>query len=161
MFLKLWHCQTIWYLLAGFTITILCSVHSMWFVKYVFFAKIWFMKTSTRIVKTKSRVIKSNPASLLKACWKNQSKSSGTFSPSSDMWRMLFLGNTRTKTIVINTNSGNTICCCSCQNFSVSLVTPKNLIRWDYCISFYGTMTILPDNVIVMKRHYGKIDGGT
>ena len=56
------------------------------------FAKIWFMKTSTRIVKTKSRVIKSNPASLLKACWKNQSKSSGTFSPSSDMWRMLCSG---------------------------------------------------------------------
>ena len=30
-------------------------------VKYVFPAKIWFMKTSTRIMKYKSRVTKSNP----------------------------------------------------------------------------------------------------
>ena len=28
---------------------------------YVFFAKMWFVKTSTRIVKCESRVVKSNP----------------------------------------------------------------------------------------------------
>ena len=39
---------------------ILCSVSSIWFVKYVFFAKIWFLKTSTRIVKYESRVVKAN-----------------------------------------------------------------------------------------------------
>ena len=31
----------------------LCSVHSMWFVKCVSFAKIWFVKISARIVKSK------------------------------------------------------------------------------------------------------------
>ena len=30
-------------------------------MKYVFFAKIWFVKTSTRIVKYDSRVVKLNP----------------------------------------------------------------------------------------------------
>ena len=30
-------------------------------MKYVFFAKIWFVKTSTRIEKYESRVVKSNP----------------------------------------------------------------------------------------------------
>ena len=38
---------------------ILFTVHSIRFVKYVFSAKIWFMKTSTRIMKYESRVIKS------------------------------------------------------------------------------------------------------
>ena len=33
---------------------ILCFVHSMCFVKYVFPAKIWFVKTSTKIVKCES-----------------------------------------------------------------------------------------------------------
>ena len=41
MLLKLGNCLLIWHL---------CTVHSIWLVKYVFFAKIWFMKTSTRIV---------------------------------------------------------------------------------------------------------------
>ena len=61
-FLNLCYCQIIWYLIVGFKTIILCSVHSLWFVKYMFSAKIWFMKTSTRIVKYKSQVIKSNPA---------------------------------------------------------------------------------------------------
>ena len=33
VFLKLCHCQIIWYLFAGFKAMILCSVHSIWFVK--------------------------------------------------------------------------------------------------------------------------------
>ena len=55
-------CRIIWYQLPGFKTIIMCSVHSIRFVKYVSFAKICFMKTSTRIVKYKSRVVKSNPA---------------------------------------------------------------------------------------------------
>ena len=39
----------------------MCSVHSIQFVKLTFPAKIWFVKTSTRIMKYKSRVLKSNP----------------------------------------------------------------------------------------------------
>ena len=39
----------------------MCSVHSIQFVKLAFPAKIWFVKTSTRIVKYKSRVLKLNP----------------------------------------------------------------------------------------------------
>ena len=66
MFLKLWHCQIIWYLFAAFKTIILCSVHSLWFVKYVFSAKIWFMKVSPRIVKYESLVTKSNPERLKK-----------------------------------------------------------------------------------------------
>ena len=56
MFLKLWQYRIIWYLFTGFKIIILCSVHSLWFVRYVFSAKIWFVKTWTRIVKCESRV---------------------------------------------------------------------------------------------------------
>ena len=44
---------------------ILYSVQYIWFVKYVFLAKIWFEETSTRIVKYKSWVDKLNPDSLL------------------------------------------------------------------------------------------------
>ena len=55
-------CRIIWYQLPGFKTIIVCSVHSIRFVKYVSFAKICFMKTSTRIVKYESRVVKSNPA---------------------------------------------------------------------------------------------------
>ena len=61
VFLKLWYCQIIWYLFAGFKVIILCSFHSIWFVKYVFSAKLRFVKPSTRLVKYKSRVLKSNP----------------------------------------------------------------------------------------------------
>ena len=39
----------------------------------------------------------------------------------------------------------------SCHTLSVSQATPTNLIRRDYCISLYGTMTILPDDVIALK----------
>ena len=60
-FLKLWHRQIIWYLFASFKDIILCSVHSIWFVKCVFSAQIRFVKTLTRIVKHESRVAKSNP----------------------------------------------------------------------------------------------------
>ena len=48
-------------LTCRFTTIILCSVHSIWFLKYIFSAKIWFVKTSTRIVIYESRVVKSNP----------------------------------------------------------------------------------------------------
>ena len=49
------------YLTTGFNTIILCSVHSIQFVKYVFSAEIWSMKILTRIMKYKSRVIKLNP----------------------------------------------------------------------------------------------------
>ena len=58
IFLELWHCRIIWYLFEGFKTTIVCSVHS---VRFVFSTKIWFVKTSTRIVKYKSRIIRSSP----------------------------------------------------------------------------------------------------
>ena len=74
-FLKLWHCWLIWYLLAGFKIVILCSGRSIWFVKNVFFAKIWFVKTSTRIVKYESRVVKSSPEAELPALTQSSGKS--------------------------------------------------------------------------------------
>ena len=61
VFLKLWHCRIIYYVLAGFKTIILCSVHSIRFVKYDFFTKIWFVKTANRIVKYGSRIVKSNP----------------------------------------------------------------------------------------------------
>ena len=64
--LKLWHCQITWYLFAGFKTIILCSIHSIQFVKYVFSAKIWFVKTSTKIVKYESRVVKSNLGLIVK-----------------------------------------------------------------------------------------------
>ena len=57
------NCHIIWYLFAGFKAVILCSVHSTWLMKYVFSAKIPLVKTSTRIVKYESRVVKSNPES--------------------------------------------------------------------------------------------------
>ena len=66
---KLWYYQIIWYLFAGFNTIILCSVHSIWFVKYLFSAKIWFVKSSTRIMKCKSQVIKLNPVSLTLTWW--------------------------------------------------------------------------------------------
>ena len=49
----------IWYLNI-----ILCFVHSIWFVKYVFSTNIWFIKTWTKIIKYISRVVKLNPASI-------------------------------------------------------------------------------------------------
>ena len=65
MFLKLRHCWIIWFLFASFKTIIFYFVHSIWFVKYVLFAKLWFAKTATRIVKYKSWVIKSNPGAIL------------------------------------------------------------------------------------------------
>ena len=47
-------------ILAGFKTIILCSVHSIRFVKYEFSTEIWFVKISKRIVKYESRVVKSN-----------------------------------------------------------------------------------------------------
>ena len=58
IFLKLWHCRIIWYLLVGFKTIILCSVHSIRFVKMCFFL-LKYVKTSTRVVKYESRVVKS------------------------------------------------------------------------------------------------------
>ena len=55
IFLKSWHCWIIWYLLAGFKVCVLFTM------KYVFSVKIWFIKTTTRILKYKSQVVKSNP----------------------------------------------------------------------------------------------------
>ena len=66
MFLKLSQCQIIWYLFAHFSTIILCFVHSVWFVKYVFSAKIWFLKASTKIVKYESPVLKLNPGDISK-----------------------------------------------------------------------------------------------
>ena len=48
-----------------------------------------------------------------------------------------------------------------CQSLSASLAMPTNLKRRDYCISLYGTMTILSDDIIVMTGHNGRIDGST
>ena len=47
---------------AGSKTIIVCSVHFIRFKKYAFSAKIWFVKTSTRIAKYESWVVKSNPA---------------------------------------------------------------------------------------------------
>ena len=55
--------QIIWYLRAGFKNVILFSEHATWFIKCVFY-KIWLV-TSTRIMKYKSWVVKSNPAIFL------------------------------------------------------------------------------------------------
>ena len=49
-------CQIICYLFAGFKTIILCSVHSIQFVKCIFSAKIWLVKISTKIVKYEYRV---------------------------------------------------------------------------------------------------------
>ena len=62
--LKLCQCRIIWYLLPCFTIIIMCYVHSVRFMKNVSFPKIWFVKTSTRIVKYESWVIKSIPGDV-------------------------------------------------------------------------------------------------
>ena len=68
MFSKFWHCWILLYLFAGFRAIILCSVHPKWFVKFVFSAKVWFVKTSTRIVKYESLVVKSNPEDIKVWC---------------------------------------------------------------------------------------------
>ena len=57
MFLKLRQCRIIWYLFAGFKPIILCSVHSIKFLIYVLTAKIWFVETSTLIMKYETRVV--------------------------------------------------------------------------------------------------------
>ena len=78
MLVKLWRCRIIWFLFVSFKIIILCSIvcrlifhsllvklfHSLWFAKYLIFAKIWFVKTSIRIVKYESQVAKSNPGKV-------------------------------------------------------------------------------------------------
>ena len=52
---------SILYLFAGFKTIILCSVHSIRLVEYMFSAKMWFVKISSKIAKDESRVAKSNP----------------------------------------------------------------------------------------------------
>ena len=42
-------------LIVGFKTIILCPLHSKRFVKTFFSAKIWFVKTSTKVVKNESR----------------------------------------------------------------------------------------------------------
>ena len=39
----------------------MCSLRSIWFMKYEFSAEIWFVKTSNRIMKYESQVVKVNP----------------------------------------------------------------------------------------------------
>ena len=69
MFIKLWHYQIIWYLFAGCKSIILFSVHSsIWFMKYLFSAYIYLVETSTRIVKDKLQVAKSNHGILVIPC---------------------------------------------------------------------------------------------
>ena len=46
------------------------------------------------------------------------------------------------------------------QHVSVSQAMPTNLIRRDYCVSIYGTMAVLPDDVTLMTRH-GRVYGDT
>ena len=59
--LKLWHCQIIWDLFAGFKTIILYSFHCILIAKYIFTAKVCFVKTVARIVKYESWVAKSIP----------------------------------------------------------------------------------------------------
>ena len=47
----------------------------------------------------------------------------------------------------------------SCQSLSVSLATPTNLKKERLLYLLYVTMAILPNDVIVMTRHNGRIDG--
>ena len=47
----------------------------------------------------------------------------------------------------------------SCQSLSVSLATPTNLKKDRLLYLLYVTMTILPNDVIVMTRDNGRIDG--
>ena len=65
IFLKLWYWQIIWYLFVGFETIMLCFVHSVWFTNYVFYAEIWFVKTSNSVMKNEWQVIKLNPKQLL------------------------------------------------------------------------------------------------
>ena len=69
---KIMNCPIIVYLFAGLKTIILCSVHPKLFVKYVFLTKYWFVKTSTRIVKYESQVVKLNPISGLRPFVCNQ-----------------------------------------------------------------------------------------
>ena len=68
MFLRKWRCHITLYLFAGFKSIFLCSIHSLWFVKYVFTANIWFVK----FYEYKSQDVKSNPGN---ENWKPSSKS--------------------------------------------------------------------------------------
>ena len=54
-------------LFAGLRTIILCSVHSAWFVKYAFSAKIWFWKISARI-KTSTNYKLLNQTLQMKIC---------------------------------------------------------------------------------------------
>ena len=47
----------------------------------------------------------------------------------------------------------------SCQSLSVSLATPTNLKKERLLYLLYVTMAILPNDVIVMTRRNGRIDG--
>ena len=47
-------------LISSFKTIILCCVHSIWFVKYMFSAEIWFVKTLSWIMKYESQLLKSN-----------------------------------------------------------------------------------------------------
>ena len=48
---EVWQCRVICYFFVGFKIIILSFAHSIWFVwfmKHVFLAKTWFVKTSSK-----------------------------------------------------------------------------------------------------------------
>ena len=68
MTLPVCYCRIIWFSFASFKTIMLCSVLSIWPVKYEFSAEIWFVTTLTRIVKYESQVAKSNPENLFTAC---------------------------------------------------------------------------------------------
>ena len=49
----------------------------------------------------------------------------------------------------------------SCHSLSVSLATPRNLKKERLLYLLYVTIIILPDDLIMVTRHNGRIDGDT
>ena len=70
------------------------------------------------------------------------------------------LSGTRPKKVVINTSCSNTTCC-SCVRGYLCLAMPANLKKERLLYFVLVTMTVLPDDVILMARHNGRIDGDT
>ena len=74
---------------------------------------------------------------------------------------LVALSSTRTKRVVTDTKSGNKHVVALVSEFiCISSNSYKSEMR-DYYISLHGTMAILPNYVIVMTRHNGRIDGAT
>ena len=64
---SMWHCRVIWYLFVSFK-TILCSVHSIWFLSIWIFCWNVICENLTRIVKYESQVVKLHPKFLTDSC---------------------------------------------------------------------------------------------